>query len=109
MISGISPYSSASTDYRRSPTAPRAEAVQEAAVPSTALIPVTPAEKTAAHTYRDHTDPSFLIHLIATAEHEPQTRRLRQTSSAEGAARYAAANVAMNASPPSKPARSKIA
>jgi hypothetical protein len=109
MISGVSPYRRASADYRRSPTAPRAEPVQEAAVPSTALVPVTSVEKTAANTHRDRTDPTFLIHLIATAEHAPQTRRLRQTSSKEGAANYAAANVVMNAGPPSKPVRSKIA
>jgi hypothetical protein len=109
MISGVSPHSSANTDYRRSPTAPHPETVQEPAVPSTALVPVTSVEKTSARTHCDHTDPTFLIHLIATAEREPQTRRLRQTSSKEGAARYAAANVVMNAGPPSHAARSKIA
>jgi len=40
-------------------------------------------------------DPSFVMHLIATADHAPQTRRLRQATAGDGVARYAATRVAV--------------
>jgi hypothetical protein len=35
------------------------------------------------------------MHLIATASHAPQTRRLRQATASDGVARYAATRVAV--------------
>jgi hypothetical protein len=63
---------------------------------STAVAPLAPAP----HAYgpcgaRLRPDPSFIMQLIATAAHAPQTRRLRQASARDGIARYLAARVAV--------------
>lgn len=63
---------------------------------STALVPVTPVQPTGrSHSPRLRPDPSFVMHLIATASHAPQTRRLRQATASDGVARYAATRVAV--------------
>ncbi len=63
----------------------------EAPATSTALLPATPVQPaSASHNPRLRPDPSFVMHLIATASHAPQTRRLRQTTASDGVARYAA-------------------
>jgi len=40
-------------------------------------------------------DPSFVMQLIATAAHAPQTRRLRQATASDGVAHYAATRAAV--------------
>jgi len=63
---------------------------------STALVPVAPVQSASApHSARLRPDPSFVMHLIATAAHAPQTRRLRQAAASDGVAHYAATRVAV--------------
>jgi hypothetical protein len=94
MVSAISPRQGfaaqplkAETPHAETPTAPPA---------STALVPVAPVQP--ANGSRNATlrpDPSFVMHLIATASHAPQTRRLRQATASDGVAHYAATRVAV--------------
>lgn len=68
----------------------------EAPATSTALVPVAPVQPAnRSHSPRLRPDPSFVMHLIATASHAPQTRRLRQATASDGVARYAATRVAV--------------
>jgi len=67
--------------------------------PSTALVPVAPVAVIPAHTARIHPNTAFLMHLMATTQHEPQTRRFRRADSATGAGGYAAATARATASP----------
>lgn len=61
-----------------------------------ALVPVAPIQFVSrSYSSRLHPDPSFVMHLIATANHAPQTRRLRQASAGDGAAHYAAVRAAI--------------
>jgi hypothetical protein len=58
---------------------------------STALVAVTPAPQHAPVSSRmSRPDPSFVAHLIATAEQAPQTRRLRRAAPQEALSAYAA-------------------
>ncbi|RTL77139.1 MAG: hypothetical protein EKK36_02885 [Bradyrhizobiaceae bacterium] len=57
------------------------------------VAPVQPASRP--YSPRLRPDPSFVMHLIATASHAPQTRRLRQATASDGVARYAATRVAV--------------
>jgi hypothetical protein len=57
----------------------------------TALVPMTPAQQHAPVSSRmSRPDPSFVAHLIATAEQVPQTRRLRRAAPEEALSAYAA-------------------
>lgn len=68
---------------------------------STALVPVAPVHPAdRSHNPRARPDPSFVMHLIATASHAPQTRRLRQATASDGVARYAATRVATQSRAP---------
>ena len=40
-------------------------------------------------------DPSFVMQLIATAAHAPQTRNLRRATASDGVAHYAATRTAV--------------
>jgi hypothetical protein len=108
MISGVSHSGTAALSKRAVIPAPERPA-PETHVPSTALVPVTPVERHRAPPSRDHADASFLMHLLATAEHEPQTRRLRQTSSENGAAHYAAAKAGLSSPIPTPPTLQDVA
>lgn len=66
-----------------------------AAVDNTALVPqVQPLRQSASAGRRPHNDAAFITHLIATAEHAPQTRDLRRASPADAMAGYHAATSA---------------
>jgi hypothetical protein len=57
--------------------------------PGTALVPLTPAAKAEpASLHLNRPDPSFVTHLIATAEQSPQTRILRRAATADVEAAY---------------------
>jgi len=58
----------------------------------TALVPLTPAVQTGPSSLRQiRPDPSFLAHLIATAQQVPQTRILRRAATADVQAAYRSA------------------
>jgi hypothetical protein len=60
--------------------------------PSTALVPLAPAEQAGPSSLRlNRPDPSFVTHLIAMAEHSPQTRMLRRAATADVQAAYRSA------------------
>jgi hypothetical protein len=59
---------------------------------SMALVPLTPAEPAVPASLRlNRPDPSFVTHLIATAEQSPQTRMLRRAATADVQAAYRSA------------------
>ena len=63
---------------------------------STAVVPVAPVQSTSEASHvRLRPDPSFVMHLIATATHAPQTRRLRQATASDGVAHYTATRMAV--------------
>jgi hypothetical protein len=56
---------------------------------SMALVPLAPAEQAGPASRRlNRPDPSFVTHLIAMAEHSPQTRVLRRAATADVQAAY---------------------
>lgn len=57
---------------------------------STALVPMAPASQHAAASGTSRPDPSFVAHLIATAQQLPQTRHLRRAAPQEVLSAYAA-------------------
>jgi hypothetical protein len=72
-------------------TADLAADAAEASPTGTALVPTTPAPQHApAGSRMSRPDPSFVAHLIATAEQAPQTRRLRRAAPHEALSAYAA-------------------
>jgi hypothetical protein len=57
--------------------------------PGTALVPLAPATQAEpASLHLNRPDPSFVTHLIAMAEHSPQTRILRRAATADVEAAY---------------------
>jgi hypothetical protein len=61
------------------------------AAPHTDLVPLsTPVERSAGLRPRWSPNPMFVTHLIATAEHAPQTRSLRRASFADARTAYRA-------------------
>ena len=57
--------------------------------PSRALVPLTrPAEPAAAPAPAFRPDARFVVHLIATATYEPQTRALRRAEPADAVSMY---------------------
>ncbi|EKS30607.1 hypothetical protein [Afipia felis] len=73
-----------------------AEPVADMPPASTALVPIAPVlQASAPRGARVRPDSTFVMHLIATATHAPQTRKLRQASASDGVARYTAARVAV--------------
>ncbi|MBR0692163.1 hypothetical protein [Bradyrhizobium lablabi] len=54
----------------------------------TALVPLAATTHWAPKIPLTHADPSFIAHLIATAEHVPQTRDLRRGSLADAQIAY---------------------
>jgi len=54
----------------------------------TALVPLTATTYWAPKVPLVNADPSFVAQLLATAEHEPQTRRLRRGSPADARTAY---------------------
>jgi hypothetical protein len=93
MVSAISPQQALAGAPLKEGESRRAE--KPAAPVSTALVPVEPVQRMDHPRVRLHPDPSFVMHLIATADHAPQTRRLRQATAGDGVARYAATRVAV--------------
>jgi len=93
MISAISPRQALTGAPLKEGESRGAE--KPAAPASTALVPVEPLQHMDHPRMRLRPDPSFIMHLIATADHAPQTRRLRQATAGDGVARYAATRVAM--------------
>jgi hypothetical protein len=94
MVSAISPRQGLAAQPLKG-EAHHAEA-PAASFASTALVPVAPVQPT--NRSRSATlrpDPSFVMHLLATATHAPQTRRLRQATASDGIAHYAATRVAV--------------
>jgi hypothetical protein len=78
-------------DNGREQTATDEGAVPEAKPTCTALVPLTsPARWSQGLRRRWSPDPKFLTHLIATAEHAPQTRSLRRASFADAKTAYRA-------------------
>ena len=71
-------------------TAPMMRRAGDIAVtPGTALVPLAPAAKAEpASLHLNRPDPSFVTHLIATAEQSPQTRILRRAATADVEAAY---------------------
>ncbi|WP_035981341.1 hypothetical protein [Bradyrhizobium sp. STM 3843] len=62
-----------------------------ASTESVALVPLVHAAGRASATHRSvRPDPTFLAHLIATAEQLPQTRNLRRAAPADALSAYAA-------------------
>lgn len=54
-----------------------------------ALVPLTASTESGTLAHRNlRPDAGFVIHLIATAAHAPQTRNLRRVASIDGAATY---------------------
>jgi hypothetical protein len=67
--------------------------------PSRALVPLTrSAERTAAPVPAFRPDARFVVHLIATAVHEPQTRALRRAAPSDAVSTYS--NVVGFVAPP---------
>ena len=58
--------------------------------PCTALVPVAPSMQWSAKLPLPRPDPTFVTHLIASAEQVPQARRLRRATSADAQLAYAA-------------------
>ena len=67
----------------------RADAAQKPAC--MALVPVVPSLQWAPIPRLSRPDPSFVTHLIATAEHAPQTRILRRATPADAQTAYRSA------------------
>ncbi len=83
VISGLKAMSGSAPD--REPAEQNAPAQEP--VTTLALVPVEPAERIS--TLRPvRPQASFVAHLIATAEHAPQTRALRRTTPAVARATY---------------------
>jgi hypothetical protein len=60
-----------------------------AKAPSMALVPLAPAKPaTPASLHLSRPDPSFVAHLIAMAQHDPQTRILQRAATADALAAY---------------------
>jgi hypothetical protein len=71
----------------------RAGDITAAKAPSTALVPLTPAEQAGPASLRlNRPDPSFVTHLIAMAEQSPQTRILRRAATSDVQAAYRSAD-----------------
>jgi hypothetical protein len=68
----------------------RAGDVQVAKAPGSGLVTLTPQVQTTSGAL-NRPDPSFVAHLIATAEHAPQTRILRRAAIADVQAAYRSA------------------
>jgi hypothetical protein len=67
----------------------RAGDIAAPAPPGTALVPLTQAARAEpASLHLNRPDPSFVTHLIAMAEHSPQTRILRRAATADVEAAY---------------------
>jgi hypothetical protein len=63
----------------------------DAEVTCVALVPITPPPQHApASSHTPRPDPGFVAHLIATAEHLPQTRRLCRAAPQEALSAYGA-------------------
>lgn len=63
---------------------------------STATVPIAPGPSArGSHFTTLRPDPSFVMQLIATAAHAPQTRHLRQATASDGVAYYAATRIAV--------------
>jgi len=56
--------------------------------PCAALVPVAPSVQWSAKLPLPRPDPTFVTHLIASAEQVPQTRRLRRATSADAQSAY---------------------
>jgi hypothetical protein len=70
----------------------RAGDVAVVEAPSMALVPLAPAEQAGPASLRlNRPDPTFVTHLIAMAEHSPQTRMLRRAATADVQAAYRSA------------------
>jgi hypothetical protein len=70
----------------------RASDVAMVEAPSMALVPLAPPEQAGPVSLRvNRPDPSFVTHLIAMAEHSPQTRMLRRAATADVQAAYQSA------------------
>jgi hypothetical protein len=63
---------------------------EEVAAESAALVPLAPSAHQAATFPLPRPDPTFLTHLIATAEQLPQTRNLRRAAPADALSAYRA-------------------
>jgi len=64
---------------------------REAELAGTALVPVMPSpERLSAIRPLSRPDPTFVAHLIATAERLPQTRNLRRATPSDALSAYAA-------------------
>ncbi|WP_426437965.1 hypothetical protein [Bradyrhizobium genosp. P] len=63
-------------------------AISDHGAPCTALVPLATTTHWAPKVPLAHADPSFVTQLIATAEHEPQTRSLRRGSAADAQSAY---------------------
>jgi hypothetical protein len=82
-LAKVSTIAASTTPMRRAGDVPAAKA------PSVALVPLAPAEQAGPTSQRlNRPDPSFVTHLIATAEHSPQTRVLRRAATADVQAAY---------------------
>jgi hypothetical protein len=70
----------------------RAGDVAVVEAPGMALVPQAPAGQAGPASLRlNRPDPSFVTHLIAMAEHSPQTRMLRRAATADVQAAYRSA------------------
>src|SRR3954454_16337813 len=70
----------------------RAGDIAAAKVAGAALVPLAPAARTGLVSLQlNRPDPSFVTHLIATAQQSPQTRTLRRAETADVQAAYRAA------------------
>jgi hypothetical protein len=63
----------------------------------TDLVPCSPVERSAGFSPRWSPNPVFVTHLIATAEHAPQTRSLRRASFADARSAYCASESPLRA------------
>jgi hypothetical protein len=70
---------------------PHQRAQDDVASTSLALAPTAePVERSSKHVHVSRPDPSFLTHLIATAEQVPQTRNHRRAAQADALSAYRA-------------------
>lgn len=91
-VVGITPFTGAAANRAEPRAAHTVECAAPGTVPGTALVPVAaPAPHRTIHP-SGRPDAAFIAHLIATADHAPQTRLLRRAAPADAVTRYRVAS-----------------
>lgn len=91
-VVGITPFTGTVANRAEPQVAHTVERAASGTVPGTALVPVA-APSPHRTIYRSgHPDAAFVAHLIATADHAPQTRLLRRAAPADAVTHYRVAS-----------------